>query len=211
MHDPEVVAFSVRRPWPEIGRTYRRNPPLWKWRPGSPLVYVARKELYFPALLTVWHREPHGEDALQGECRGTRWQWHVHHWRIQFDLAQKWRRRLLTRCDWCGGRSTRRDAVNCSTSWDRPKSPWWRGERGLYHHECSAVRSAHRICLCKAPMLDRRDYGQCSVCGKYRGFRQEPTVATFFLATRIPEGARLTAADREFLEVLLEKDDAPPR
>lgn len=44
MHDPLVVAFEIRRPWP------RRNPskfgPRWRW----------------PEMVTVWHREPGNKD-----------------------------------------------------------------------------------------------------------------------------------------------------
>lgn len=191
MHDPMVMAFSIRRPWPEIRKSRRKNPPRWEWRRWSSFVHFAGRELYFPSLVTVWHVEPHGADSLQGECKGTRWQWHVHHWHIQWDFLQKWRRRLLTRCEWCGGRSRKGDAVNHSHQWDGPKQPLWRGERGLYHQDCSSVYFAHRLCLCDNPQLSNWDYGQCAVCGKYRGFRQVPTELSRVLA-ELPHGERPT-------------------
>ena len=44
MHDPDVVAFTIRRPWPRRRRTL-----------------LGRR--YWPPLVTVWHREPRGHDA----------------------------------------------------------------------------------------------------------------------------------------------------
>lgn len=201
MHDPMVMAFSIRRPWPKIRRPHGSNPPRWGWRRGSCFAHVAGRELYFPSLITVWHVEPHGADALRGECRGTRWQWHIHHWHIQWNFLQNWRRRLLTRCAWCGGRSTKRDAVNFSLSWDSPKQPLWRGETHLFHHDCSTVQAAHKVCLCDDPLLDRRDYGRCELCGKFRAWRQEPTDATRYLAA-LPVGSRIPAEDMPRLQAM---------
>jgi hypothetical protein len=134
MHDPMVVAFEIRRPWP-------------RWtRLGS------RRTRYWPALITVWHIEPRGRDA--GElCPHYRveqpedgqpktvllngWRFHAHHWRIQVHPLQKLRRRLLTRCASCGGRDRKGNPVNLSYSWGHdPDQRWWRGEIGLYHHGC---------------------------------------------------------------------------
>lgn len=206
MHDPEVVAFSIRRPYPEKPRRVRETAPQWRWqmhrRPiyVSPFVTLAGREFYFPDLVTVWHREPHSEDALQGECRGTRWKWHVHHWKLQWTFLQSWRRRLLTRCEWCGGRSTKRDVVNFSHQWDGPKQPLWRGERGLFHRDCSTVERAHSSCVCKEPLFDmNRDYGLCLLCGNSRGWRQKPNDATRMLQT-IPVGGRIPAAMKPHLE-----------
>lgn len=122
MHDPLVVAFEIPRPWP--GR----------------LPFTQR--LYWPALITVWHREPGDHDA--GEvCRHHAsgrivhgWRWHVHHWRIQVHPAQQLRRRLLTRCAHCGGRSTKTRPVNVALGGQPRRTPWWRGEAELYHFGC---------------------------------------------------------------------------
>jgi hypothetical protein len=72
MHDPYVVAFEIRRPWP------RR-------------VHWGTRRWYFPPIITVWHVEPGGHDS--GEiCRHydretkkitNGWRWHVWHWKLQ--------------------------------------------------------------------------------------------------------------------------------
>ncbi|OZE35642.1 MULTISPECIES: hypothetical protein [unclassified Rhodococcus (in: high G+C Gram-positive bacteria)] len=217
MHDPKVVAFNIRRPYPEKSSRGAGRTPRWKIQISrnhvSPFVTLAGREYYFPDLITVWHVEPHGEDALRGECRGTRWQWHVHHWEIQWCFIQRWRRRLLTRCEWCGGRSTKRDVVNCSHQWDGPKQSLWRGERGLFHMSCSTVALAHARCICEVPMFEQgRDYGTCLLCTKSRGWRQEPNDATRMLQT-IPNGGRIPAEmkphlDRIFAEIRASKENS---
>jgi hypothetical protein len=181
MHDPEVVAFDIRLPWPGDG--YRRRDHRW-----------ARK-----TLVTVWHIEPHGEDALRGECRGTHWQWHVHHWQLQFPPLQDLRRRVLTRCAWCGGRSIKGDQVDLSHQWDGPKQPLWRGELGLFHHDCSSVQHAHGKCLCDDPLLSQGDYGRCAFCGKGRAWRQPPTIPDRYLAS-LPVGSRIPADKLDWLK-----------
>ncbi len=115
MHDPLVVAFEIRRPWPK--RTPRR------------------RYYYWPSLITIWHAEPGGRDAFEVCKRSSHWRWHLHHWKIQIRPLQNLRRRLLTSCAECG----RKGSPNISHQWDRERSPWWRGERGLYHRECSSL------------------------------------------------------------------------
>jgi hypothetical protein len=130
-----------------------------------------RWEWYLPAVVTVWHRDPKndGSDHSCANRAGARrqaaikqhrylaaafWDWwwrrydlfHVHHWTVQLDFAQAVRRRLLTRCATCGGRSTRERPVNHSLSWSdgRPKTfreRWLRGEQGLHHRDCSEIAS----------------------------------------------------------------------
>ncbi len=113
MHDPDVVAFEIRRPWPHRERAretksdQRRwsfrlhhecgdcteeeraqhgpNPFPW-WRPKSwtPFWTVAGKGWYWPPMITVWHREPDGRDS--GEvCK--------HYTRHQ-DAAGKWQTKI---------------------------------------------------------------------------------------------------------------------
>lgn len=157
MHSPEVLAFSIRRPWPVVSESARRNPPRWQSiihrrddgsRFLSPFAYVAGKELFFPSLIDVWHIEPGGHDSLT-VCRNRvvdsdgefvrwshAWKWHLNHWQIRFCFVYAWRRRLLTRCNRCGGRSTKRHMVNHSDSWHIPKTPLWRGETHLHHGRC---------------------------------------------------------------------------
>lgn len=159
MHDPLVVAFEIRRPWPKRARHYDAKPgrPRWvaryqwaTWRkPWKGWTYfwtIAGRGFYFPSLITVWHREPDGHDSLticqtrtqraDGSWKyGRGWVWHVHHWKIQIHPLQDLRRRLLTRCAECG----RKGRPDISHQWDGERGPWWRGERGLYHMQCSEL------------------------------------------------------------------------
>src|SRR6266498_2769951 len=193
MHDPLVVAFEVRRPWPRRGLAGRR---------------------YWPPIITVWHREPGGHDSGEVCRQHLRWQdeagdwqikalhgWklHIRHWKIQIHPAQMLRRRLLTRCAWCGGRSRKGDQVNCSHSWDGPSGRWWRGEPGLYHGDCSSVATVYRMCFCADPLLNHSGYGQCAVCGKFRSYGKEPDDADRLLAS-LPKGSRITPELRPQIE-----------
>lgn len=172
MHDPMVVAFEIRRPWPTrrpervrpgaprwewtIYRAHPkdhpgRNPRQW-WKPGawSPFVTVFGWRFFFPSLITIWHVEPNGEDSGR-ICKhwrdgrpDNRWRWHVHHWHIQVPPLQQLRARLFDRCELCG----RRGRPNISHQWDGPGVGWrkWRSRSGLYHQECSAlVHARHRL------------------------------------------------------------------
>jgi hypothetical protein len=201
MHDPYVVAFEIRRPWPRISkmRTKQRSFRL-------PFVRYGQLEFYFPCMVTIWHVEPGGRDSGEVCKHYTRvqdadgkwsykfhrgWRFHIHHWRIQVGPLQDLRRWALTRCEWCGGRSRGKDQADNSHQWDRERGPWWRGERGLYHRDCSAIHSAHATCLCESPVLDDDTYGLCARCGKRRPFgtRQVALDAKRLLAT-IPPGRR---------------------
>lgn len=183
MHDPLTVAFEIPRPWPKMAswRTEHAARDGVRWRIGGPFWVVAGRGLYFPDLITVWHREPGGRDGLtvcskrvqrrDGKWRRTRgWRLHVHHWRLQLHPYQQLRRRLLTRCAWCGGRSVKGDQVNVSHQWNRSRGRWWQGERGLFHADCSSIKSAHSTCVCDVPVLDGGDYGRCAVCDRFRPF-----------------------------------------
>lgn len=181
MHDPSVVAFEVRRPWPRRVR----------WGTG--------RRWYFPAIVTVWHVEPGGHDSgevcrhydhVTNKARGG-WRWHVHHWRLQIHPLRELRRRLLTRCSWCGGRSTRRDAVDTSHSWDGPRGRWWQGEPGLYHTDCSGVARAHLSCACADPLLPHDGYGTCVMCGKSYSWGRPPSQLPIIRSLQtIPAGTR---------------------
>ncbi len=169
MHDPLVVAFEIRRPWPQ--RTARG----WYW----------------PTLITIWHREPGGHDAgticphydKPTARRLNGWRFHIHHWRLQIRPLQKLRRRLLTRCAWCNGRHRPGDPVDVGHSWAGRRGRWWRGELGLYHQDCSAVAGSRAGCNCEAPICGdtgpHGPYGRCLVCGKTRAFGLTPQQATF--------------------------------
>ena len=173
MHDPDVQVFTIKRP-------PARRDQFGRW---------------WPTLLTVWHHEPKGRDA--GTTCSYRAHWrHPWHWRIQFDALQLLRRRLLTRCTWCGGKSTSGDAVNCSFQWGRQQAPWWRGESGLYHHDCSSIANAHASCTCEDPICEdyseqHGPYGKCARCAKTRPFGRTPeNFAVMREFAAIPVGAR---------------------
>lgn len=152
--------------------------PWWKPRSYSRFWRVAGTDLYWPPLVTIWHREPGGADALSacqrryqdkhGKWRYSKgWRWHVHHWHVKVEPFTTWRRRLLTRCAWCGGRSRKHDAVNVSFSWDGPAGRWWQGEPGLYHRDCSGIAAARVQCACTDPAPAHGTYGRCLHCGRH--------------------------------------------
>lgn len=173
MHDPLTVAFEIKRPWPQTSR------------PKTIDGIALPPHRYWPPLVTIWHREPGGHDSgdicehyrrYQDEAgewqtkiqRG--WRLHAHHWKIQIHPLQGLRRRLLTRCAWCSGRSRKDDVVNHSNSWDGPRGRWWQGEPGLYHGDCSAIARAHAMCVCEGPVLEHDGYGRCARCNAYRAW-----------------------------------------
>lgn len=179
MHDPMFVAFSVRRPWPQKAGGPTPKGPRWEWRPGSPFATVAGRRLYFPGLVTVWHNEPGGRDS--GEVCGYPHGWalrkHLSHLSLQVHPLQAFRRWAFTRCSWCGGPSRKGDYINLRAPGGlaekgRKHLPWWAGEQGLLHRDCSTVADGWRHCVCPEPDLrqDARGYGWswCSLCGKSR-------------------------------------------
>jgi hypothetical protein len=205
VHDPDVVAFNIVRPWPqrarlpgprngqrwavrlhhdhhagcvEDGCTKRQPFPWWRPRSYGRFWTLAGRDFYWPAMVTIWHREPGGHDALtvcqrryrdrHGTWRYSKgWRFHVHHWRVQVPPAQQLRRRLLTRCAWCGGRDRAGDRVNHALSWDGPQGRWWQGEPGLYHADCQGVSSAHAQCRCGEPAPQYETWGRCGRCGRF--------------------------------------------
>lgn len=127
MHDPLVVAFEIKRPWPKRSSSGHR---------------------YWPSIVVIWHCEPGGRDAFTICQRkiekkrndwylSTRWKWHFWHWKIQVVPLQHFRRWLLTRCEICGGKSRKGHPVDITSSWDSPDTHWWQGEQGLRHRDCN--------------------------------------------------------------------------
>jgi hypothetical protein len=191
MHDPLTVAFEIRRPWPKRDdwETKQAARTGTRWKIGGAYGVLAGRGFYWPCMITVWHRDPSGYDDTT--CRTTRWQWHVHHWKIQISPLQLLRRRLLTRCAWCHGRHRKSDAVNISHSWDGPRSRWWQGERGLYHRDCSGIKTAHATCTCERPVLEHEGYGRCARCNRGRSFGMtDKAVTRARELSAIPQGHR---------------------
>ena len=208
MHDPMVVAFEIRRPWPQRRKGKKVSEKRWKIG-SSPFWNIAGVELYWPGLITIWHVDPSGHDAFHDCPHSSKWQWHIHHWKLQVHPVQHLRRWALTRCEWCKGKSRKGDMVNCSLDWHRSKSPWWHGERGLYHSDCSAISRAHRQCVCEVGVGGPWDselagyaYGNCARCGKVRGWQSEdrrdnPRDAANRILQTIPHGGRDGGKTRE--------------
>jgi hypothetical protein len=145
MQDPLTAALEIRRPWPRRDtygtKTAARHGVRWQARRHHPLV-LAGRAFTWPPLATVWHRDPTGVDSTTCPIYpGHAWRFHIHHWRLQVHPLQRLRRQLLTRCEVCGGRSTKGNPVNLST-WNRKRGPWWRGEQGLAHMACKGVAIA---------------------------------------------------------------------
>lgn len=197
MHDPAVVVFTIARPWPK-----RQARPFGKsrWRFRGKFWNIAGRGIYWPSIITVWHIEPDGHDSGT-VCKRKSRKRHVHHWRIQVHPLQHLRRWALTRCEWCGGRSRKGDMVNHSKQWDREPGHWWRGERGLFHGDCSSISTAHHVCVCGVGpypySLSGYDYGQCASCGLYRGWKSDkerdpayPGEQSNLLMRSIPDGQR---------------------
>jgi hypothetical protein len=205
MHDPLVVAFEIRRPWPRRDRAWDSKAGKSRWAASGAFWTVAGRGWYWPGLITVWHREPGGHDSgevcrhyireqdADGKWSMTiryGWRWHVHHWKIQVRPLQALRRWTLTRCVWCGGRSRKGDYVNVSHQWDGPRGRWWQGEPGLFHMDCSSIESAWRACLCDAPILEYDGWGRCLVCEKFRAYGSDAYVDVKRLLASIPRGKR---------------------
>lgn len=181
MHDPMTVAFEIRRPWPQRRKGKQANDKRWSIG-RSPFWNIAGVEYYWPGFITVWHVEPSGFDSNHDCPYSSNWQWHIHHWKIQIHPLQNLRRWALTRCEWCKGRSRKGDYVNISHQWDRDKTPWWKGERGLFHSDCSSISNAHNQCACHLHAggpwesnLSGCPCGLCATCGKYRGWQKTMT------------------------------------
>jgi hypothetical protein len=208
MHDPLTGAFEIPRPWPRIDdwKTEQATRTGTRWKIGGAFWVVAGRGLFWPSLITVWHRDPSGFDDKT--CRGKRWRLHVHHWRLQIHPLQHLRRRLLTRCAWCGGRSIKGDSVNFSHSWDGPRARWWQGERGLFHSDCSAIKRAHSTCVCTMPVLDSGIYGRCAACGLFRPFGiTDANLARTRDLQSVPTGGRRASASETPVQELSDEGD----
>lgn len=144
--DPYTLAFEIPRPWPQ------RESGRWHW----------------PPIIDIWHIDPTGDHGPPCAA-GPHWRWHIHHWRVRIVPLIHLRRRLLTRCAWCGDRGTKTDPVN-HVNMEPRKTRWWQGEPGHFHADCIAIDTAHSTCLCREPDLDYGDHGQCRICRRSRSF-----------------------------------------
>lgn len=133
MHDPDVLAFTIPRPWPRLAKHHR----------------TGRRRLAWPGLIDVWHVEPGGKDALTvcgrnpDRSHNDRWKAHFWHWRIQVWPLQKLKRSLFERCTECGRRYSWGYAP-VSNGWDEPAGKWFRVQRRSFHFECFELVSLRR-------------------------------------------------------------------
>jgi hypothetical protein len=65
--------------------------------------------------------------------------WHIHHWRLQIHPLQHLRRWLFTRCERCGKRFPYGYSPMSSGNYTPAKG--FKGEQGLYHHDCRTPHS----------------------------------------------------------------------
>lgn len=117
MHDQSAVVIDIPNPIPAFRR-------------GGTIPYPRQRQ----PLLTVWH-DPrrHGDDCLHKT--GSKWRWHVWHWRIQLPLVRDLKRWLFSRCAFCK-KGFQFGYAPISTNWDSAGPRWFRGERKVYHHRC---------------------------------------------------------------------------
>lgn len=123
MHDPAVVVFSIRRPWPYLVR-YSNG----------------RRRLSWPDWVDVWHDEPEGADSgtVCKGMRGTQLTWHNLRWalrhrshlRVVVVPLRRIRQWLRDRCGECGRRFLWRDS----------RHGYWSGD-AVYHAKCMEVRA----------------------------------------------------------------------
>ncbi len=65
--------------------------------------------------------------------------WHIHHWELQIHPLQAFKRWAFSRCCKCGGRF-KWGALVGTDSWNSD-GPSWRGEKQVYHMDCSRPMS----------------------------------------------------------------------
>ncbi len=63
--------------------------------------------------------------------------YHIHHWKIQIHFYDSLRRRLFTRCTFCGKPFINESPF--SNQWNTPKIKWFKSEEGLYHEGCLKI------------------------------------------------------------------------
>lgn len=144
MHDPMTLAHRIPNPIPRISKNKHlghgtHNDKRWGWQIRikpfakhtyiSPFVYIAGYELYFDSLVDIWHTDPRGDAGPA--CHGRKhWKWHIHHMSIQWTFIQRYIQRHITKCAWCGKKSSKElGLVNHSD------------HRTVYHSKCMSEKS----------------------------------------------------------------------
>lgn len=66
--------------------------------------------------------------------------WHIHHWKLQFHLAQTFKRWAFSRCCKCGGRFKWGYAPT-TYSWHGTGPRWFHSEKDVFHRDCDRPNS----------------------------------------------------------------------
>lgn len=112
MHDPMTLAWTIRRPFPQIRKRTMTHRPPFRWR--SSHWYIGRWTFYWPSIIDCWHVEPKGHDS--GEvCKHYLPAGEVSSWKV---WLLPWYR---------AGKSSEHDPNGASYVWDkRWKWTHWR-------------------------------------------------------------------------------------
>lgn len=141
MHSPEVMVFSINRPFP---KTYKRYGKARNTVVGfRQFWYIGSREFYFPSVITVWHNEPNGMDSGT-VCRGmggTELTWHNIQWaishrkhlEIHIEPIRSLNRWINDRCSECGNRFRRNEARF---------GYGWSDTREVFHNKCMSLRNS---------------------------------------------------------------------
>lgn len=138
MHDPDVMVFAIRRPWPK--RT--KGPHLHRskrWHLRGVFWQVAGREFYWPSLIDVWHHEPAGHDSGT-LCKGMggsdlTWRnikWATRHWRhisVTVRPVRRVRCWLTDHCAECG----------CRFLWKQGRTGYMSSD-DVYHYPCMSLQ-----------------------------------------------------------------------
>lgn len=169
MHDPLVLAWSIRSPIPRRDRFREKHTdqPRWSirrrrftnpsdagqptepwWRPRGYQVRLAGRCVRTRELIAIWHVEPGGRDALEvcGPVLSGRWRWHVRHWKVTVRPWQRLRKRF-TRCDECGRRM------------GGDGGSGYMGGSAIYHMECMALSVEEAVEALQARTVGGGDRG----------------------------------------------------
>lgn len=139
MHDPMVVVFEVRRPWPQRSMTNVHR--ARRWHLSGPFWTLAGRTYYWPHLVTFWHIEPQGHDSgtiCKGMgSSGLSWRnlkFAARHWRhveVHVQPYRRVKRWLFDRCDECGYRFL----------WKSDRTGYMSSDKS-YHAKCMELRNA---------------------------------------------------------------------
>lgn len=135
MHDPMVVIFDIKRPWPQsTSSDFSKGK---RWARSGPYVTLAGRNFYFPSLLTVWHVEPDGRDS--GEvCKGMRGSDLT--WRNLKFTARHWRHLHFTLSPWQHFRHRFARCAECGRRMNKAARHGYMSSDATYHSECMSLR-----------------------------------------------------------------------